>query len=147
MGDALERHLAPRLPAAARGPPEARRRFFDELMPALHDMREQTMGARNNDCYYLGYIGTKPCARGKGYASRLIRAMTDRADAEQRPVYLESTSEANNAFYARFGFETKTRIELRRGPVPVVLFCMVREPRAGRLQASATESSTDGAKA
>lgn len=60
-------------------PAEARRRFFHELAPALHKTREETMGARNNDTYYLGYIGTKPSARGKGYASILIRAMTDKA--------------------------------------------------------------------
>lgn len=60
-------------------PVETSRRCFSELGPALHRTRKETMGARNNDTYYLGYIGTKPCARGKGYASALIRAMADKA--------------------------------------------------------------------
>ncbi|RDA96097.1 hypothetical protein CP533_1717 [Ophiocordyceps camponoti-saundersi (nom. inval.)] len=63
-------------------PAEARKRLFDELFPALHDTREKTMGARNNDTYYLGYIATKPSARGRGYASKLIRAMTQKARAD-----------------------------------------------------------------
>ncbi|PNY23749.1 N-acetyltransferase [Tolypocladium capitatum] len=129
-------------------PAEARTRFFDELLPALHEAREQTMGSRNDDCWYLGYIGTKPGARGKGYASKLIRAMTDKADAENRPMYLESSSLDNNGLYAKFGFEIKGEIRLTRGPAPVVLYCMVREPQPSRLRASVTQSSNeDGAKA
>lgn len=34
----------------------------------------------------------------------------------------------NNAYYERFGFEMKKEISLKRGPVPVVLYIMVREP-------------------
>ncbi|PHH86687.1 hypothetical protein CDD83_9885 [Cordyceps sp. RAO-2017] len=127
-------------------PAEARARFFDELAPALHKTREETMGPRNNDAYYLGYIGTKPSARGKGYASTLIRHMTDKADAENRPMYLESSASDNIGFYAKFGFEIKSHIDLTRGPAPVRLYCMVREPRPSRLQASVTESSTEADK-
>ena len=66
-------------------PAEARRRFFDELVPALHGAREATMGSRNDDCWYLGYIGTKPGARGRGYASKLIRHMTDKVSPAPPP--------------------------------------------------------------
>ncbi|PFH58667.1 hypothetical protein XA68_13358 [Ophiocordyceps unilateralis] len=145
-------------------PVEARKRFFDELVPALHDTREKTMGERNNDTWYLGYIATKPSARGRGYASKLIRDVTQKAgltisvetpsppspppgaDAENRPIYLESTSGSNNGFYAKFGFETKSLIELKRGPVPIRLCCMVREPHPVQLRASETESSNEGVK-
>jgi hypothetical protein len=51
------------------------------------------------------------------------------ADIENRPVYLESTTEANNAYYRKFGFEVKRDISLDRGSTPVRLFIMVREPR------------------
>ncbi|KAJ6444563.1 acetyltransferase [Purpureocillium lavendulum] len=128
-------------------PPEAKNRFFAELVPALHDAREQVMGKRNDDCWYLGYIGTKPNSRGRGYASKLISSMADRADAENRPIYLESSSLANNKLYAKFGFEIKSEIVLTRGPKPVYLYCMVREPQPSLLQQSVTESSTEGIKA
>ena len=52
------------------------------------------------------------------------------ADAEHRPMYLESSSQANNAYYEQFGFEVKRDIFLERGSVPVRLSAMVREPRA-----------------
>jgi len=45
-------------------------------------------------------------------------------------MYLESSSQANNAYYEKFGFEVKRDIFLERGPVPVRLSAMVREPRA-----------------
>lgn len=51
------------------------------------------------------------------------------ADTENRPIYLESSSQANNAYYEKFGFEVKRDVFLERGPVPVRLSIMVREPR------------------
>lgn len=54
------------------------------------------------------------------------------ADAENRPMYLESSALRNNAYYAKFGFEIKKTISFKRGPVPVMLYIMVREPRPSR---------------
>ncbi|KZZ99550.1 Acyl-CoA N-acyltransferase [Moelleriella libera RCEF 2490] len=110
-------------------PKECRKRFFDELYPALHNTKAEVMGHRDNDCYYLGYIGTKANARGRGYASKLLRHMMDKADRENRAMYLESSNVQNNVFYAKFGFEFKKEIVLTRGPAPVRLYCMVREPQ------------------
>jgi hypothetical protein len=55
-------------------PSEGRRRYFEE-MTVLNRVKEEVMGDRDNQCYYLVYIGTKPNARGKGYAGKLIRDM------------------------------------------------------------------------
>lgn len=41
----------------------------------LHDTLGEVMGERSHDCYYLVYIGTKPSARGRGYASKLMKDM------------------------------------------------------------------------
>lgn len=54
---------------------EGRRRYFDELLPLLHRTKLEVMGSRDTDCYYLVYLGTKPKARGRGYARRLIEDM------------------------------------------------------------------------
>ncbi|KAK2001607.1 acetyltransferase [Colletotrichum falcatum] len=125
---------------------EARRRYYDELLPLLHDTKLEVMGERDNDCYYLVYLGTKPNARGKGYARKLLNDMIERADAENRAVYLESSSLANNAYYRKFGFEYKREIRLTRGDAPVSLFIMVREPcprgRAGGHTYSAVVSGS-----
>lgn len=44
-------------------------------------------------------------------------------------MYLESSSQANVAYYEKFGFEVKRDVFLERGPAPVRLSIMVREPR------------------
>lgn len=44
-------------------------------------------------------------------------------------MYLESSNVVNNRFYAKFGFALRREIVLCRGPVPVRLYCMVREPQ------------------
>jgi len=52
-----------------------------------------------------------------------------KADAENRPIYLESSSPANTRYYKKFGFEAKKDITLTRGCSPVLLTAMVREPQ------------------
>lgn len=108
---------------------EGRKRYFQELLPLLHDAKLEVMGSRDADCYYLVYLGTKPKARGQGYATRLLRDMARVADAENRPIYLESSSPSNTRYYKRFGFEVKKDIVLTRGCEPVLLSAMVREPQ------------------
>lgn len=54
---------------------EGRKRYFDELLPLLHRTKLEVMGSRDADCYYLVYLGTKPKARGRGYARKLIEDM------------------------------------------------------------------------
>lgn len=177
---------------------EGRERYFNELMPLLHDTKAEVLGDRDGDAYYLVYLGTKPHARGRGYARKLLQTMIDRvrvmipsslfsnpppggpnqtcphsvecfslsshllcshetradqsttfappplqADAENRPVYLESSSVTNNAYYAKFGFVVKKDIFLKRGPAPVQLSIMVREPQpAARFANGTTTAAT-----
>ncbi|KIE02132.1 acetyltransferase, partial [Metarhizium majus ARSEF 297] len=115
---------------------ESRIRLFNELYPALHDTKAEVLGDRNSDSYYLGYLGTKESSRGKGHATKLLRHIMEKADAENRAIYLESSNESNNRFYAKFGFELKKEIVLTRGPVPIRLFCMLREPQNDKASSS-----------
>ncbi|RDL30676.1 Acetyltransferase [Venustampulla echinocandica] len=107
---------------------EGRKRFFDEFFPLLHHTKHAVMGERDDDSYYLVYLGSKPSSRGKGYARKLIECMTAQADLEGRATYLESSAEANLPYYKRFGFDHKMDIQLERGPKPIKLHIMVREP-------------------
>ncbi|QYS93587.1 Acetyltransferase [Trichoderma simmonsii] len=107
---------------------EGRKRYYEDVLPLLHETMDEVMGDR--EYYYLAYIGTKPSARGKGYAKKLIMDMAAKADAEDRAMYLESSSRENISYYERFGFEYRKEISFKRGPVPVPLFIMVREPVA-----------------
>jgi len=51
---------------------EGKARFYKEFLPILHDTKQRVLGERDGKSYYLVYLGTKPSARGKGYARRLI---------------------------------------------------------------------------
>ena len=109
---------------------EGKTRFYNEFLPLLHETKHKVMGPRDDDSYYLVYLGSKPSARGKGYAKKLIEHMTEHADAEGRATYLESSAESNLGYYIKYGFEQKCDIQLERGEEPVKLHIMVREPQS-----------------
>ncbi|MCJ1461452.1 hypothetical protein MMC07_000049 [Pseudocyphellaria aurata] len=71
------------------------KRYFREFMPLLHKTKHEVLGHHEDDSWYLVYIGTKPDARGKGYARALIESATKEADAENRYYYLESGNGIN----------------------------------------------------
>ncbi|KAF2747798.1 hypothetical protein M011DRAFT_476967 [Sporormia fimetaria CBS 119925] len=107
---------------------EGKRRFFDEFLPLLHDAKHAALGDRDDDSWYLVYIGTRPGARGKGHCRKLIEHVTRQADWEGRPCYLESSNAANPPIYRKFGFQARRTIHLQRGERNVELDLMVREP-------------------
>ncbi|CAG8962329.1 hypothetical protein HYFRA_00005384 [Hymenoscyphus fraxineus] len=107
---------------------EGRTRFFKEFFPLLHATKHAVMGERDDDSYYLVYLGSKRSARGKGYARRLIEDMVGKADTEGRATYLESSAATNLSYYAKYGFVHQFDIALQRAVRPVVLHVMVREP-------------------
>lgn len=110
--------------------PEGRRRWYAEVLPVLHTTKAEVLGERDDDCYYLLYLGTKPGSRGQGLARKLLEHLHARADAEDRPVYLESSSAANNTYYTKFGYKPRREVTLG-GPESVKLSIMVREPQPG----------------
>lgn len=54
---------------------EGRRRYYSELLPVLHQTKHEVMGDRDDDCYYLVYLGTKPSGQRRGYGRKLIDHM------------------------------------------------------------------------
>jgi GNAT superfamily N-acetyltransferase len=77
--------------------------------------------------WYLGVLGTRTAAQGKGVGSALLAPVLDRCDEEGIPAFLESSKEANIAFYRRHGFETTGEIALPFGGPTV--WPMWRDPR------------------
>lgn len=57
---------------------EGRQRYYNELLPLLHDTKAEVLGERDENAYYLVYLGTKPHARGRGYARKLLQTMIAR---------------------------------------------------------------------
>ncbi len=65
--------------------------------------------------WYLQGIGTDPPARRQGLASALIRVVTDIADRDDVPCYLESTKRENIPLYEHHGFAVTGTIEVADG--------------------------------
>lgn len=56
--------------------PEAHTRYFREFVPLLHNTKQEVLGSREHESWYLVYVGTKAENRGKGYARMLIEDVT-----------------------------------------------------------------------
>lgn len=56
---------------------ECHRRYYAELLPLLEHTKLEVMAQRGapDDSYYLLYLGTKPGARCRGYARKLLEHM------------------------------------------------------------------------
>lgn len=57
--------------------PEGHARYFREFQPLLHQTKHDVLGNVEDEAWYLVYIGTRPEARGKGYARALIESVTN----------------------------------------------------------------------
>ena len=55
---------------------EGRARFLDEFLPLLHETKLEILGERDNISWYLNYVGTKPEARQRGHAKKVIEYVT-----------------------------------------------------------------------
>lgn len=67
-------------------PGECRNRYYKEVLPQLSRTLVDVLGDRATKCYYLVYVGTKPNARGKGYAKKLIRHMIAKVETRNFPL-------------------------------------------------------------
>lgn len=113
--------------------------------------REEALGAHDSEGEYtrsstsLHPAGPRVVVRAISLflLKRSYRSIIQ-ADAENRPVYLESSSLANNAYYKRFGFEVRKDVILERGDTPVRLSLMVREPRSDHKVAYPTPTQVLG---
>jgi GNAT superfamily N-acetyltransferase len=86
---------------------------------------------------YLMLMGVLPGWRGRGLGSRLLRQRLEWLDACGSPAYLEATSPASRALYARHGFRDHGQpIQLPEGPT---LYPMWRVPEAPRARSSAPQ--------
>lgn len=71
-----------------------------------------------------------PEAQGKGVGAKLMKVVTDQADAEGMRCYLESSRDVPNmAIYERWGFEFKKEMVCDDDGDAIKLFTMMREPR------------------
>ena len=105
------------------------RLYGRRLLPNLAVLGDLEKRHPTEPHYYLEFIGTDPTQQGKGWGTKLMQPMIERADVEGVGMYLESSKESNVPFYARFGFEVREVMQHRRnGPKQ---WLMWRDPIAG----------------
>jgi ribosomal protein S18 acetylase RimI-like enzyme len=78
--------------------------------------------------WYLAVIGVEPARQGEGLGGKLLAAVLERLDTNGVPGYLETSTEANVAWYRHHGFEVQNEVNPARTGPPV--WTMWREPRA-----------------
>lgn len=76
--------------------------------------------------WYLMSLATRPERQGQGLGGQLMAIGLDQADAAGLPVYLETATDANIAFYGKRGFEVVGQAQVAGH----TLTGMVRPPRA-----------------
>ena len=92
---------------------------LDAYDATVHDL------APEGDHYYLGVIASAPDARGRGHGAAVLQPGLDAADVAGLPTYLETGTEANVGFYARFGFGVSHELDLGDG---TTIWCLTRPP-------------------
>jgi GNAT superfamily N-acetyltransferase len=71
-----------------------------------------------------------PEYQGHGIGKRLVTAVTDQADLEGMPCYLEASRDVPNIqIYERMGFKFVKKLECDDDGEKCTLYTMVREPR------------------
>jgi len=95
----------------------------NECEKFVADTHERLTEGRRH--YYLWGLVTDPKAQRKGIGSALVKIITDKADAENLPIYLETHNKSNVTYYERFGFRL-----IHTDTIPgqgLDIWCMLRE--------------------
>ena len=71
--------------------------------------------------WYVSAIGVQPERQGQGVGTALMQHAITRADGDGVPIYLETESESNVAFYRKLGFAVIEEIEVGAAKVPIWL--------------------------
>ena len=75
--------------------------------------------------YHLWLLAVHPQHQASGLGGHLLKALCAASDAEAKPVYLVTHTQANTRYYERFGFEDLGLVE---GPDQPPFWPMKREP-------------------
>jgi GNAT superfamily N-acetyltransferase len=77
--------------------------------------------------WYLSLLGTDPDAQGHGLGSAVLAPVLEQCDSRGIGAYLESSKPRNLDFYARFGFQVTSELQIPYGGP--TMWPMWRAPR------------------
>jgi ribosomal protein S18 acetylase RimI-like enzyme len=93
----------------------------------LSDAVEEAKKNLHLDPYiHLLIMGVSQDYQGKGLGGKLVRALIEKSEFENKPIYLETQKEDNVYFYEKYGFAVKTKIILPE-PFNLPMWLMVRD--------------------
>jgi ribosomal protein S18 acetylase RimI-like enzyme len=93
----------------------------------LSDAVEKAKKTLNFDPYiHLLIMGVSQEYQGKGLGGTLVRALIEKSESDNKPIYLETQKEENVNFYEKYGFEVKKKIMLPE-PFNLPMWLMLRE--------------------
>ncbi|KZF26717.1 acyl-CoA N-acyltransferase [Xylona heveae TC161] len=80
--------------------------------------------------YFCNIVSVLPAAQGRGVGKLLFKTVTDMADREGVPCYLESSKdEPNVRIYEKLGFRLAGNLDCDDDGVVCKLFAMIRDPQ------------------
>ncbi|MEM6753640.1 MAG: GNAT family N-acetyltransferase [Cyanobacteria bacterium P01_C01_bin.38] len=97
---------------------------FKKLLSVFSLFEKYHKQDMNQPHWYLLVLGVSSDYQSQGIGSLLIQPILERADKENLPCYLETSTEKAVRFYQRNGFEI-----IRTGEEPVRFWTMKREPK------------------
>jgi ribosomal protein S18 acetylase RimI-like enzyme len=100
------------------------------MMATLRQFDESHKQQMPEPHWYLMALGVDPAHQHAGHGSALVRWGIRRADADDRPVYLETEAGANASFYERLGFEVLDEITIEA--IDLLFSLMIRRPQPVR---------------
>lgn len=98
------------------------------MMAVLRQIDNRKKALMPGPHWYLSAIGVDADRQGEGLGSNLVRAGIRRADNDNVPVYLETETTGNVAFYQHLGFDVIEEITAIGLDVP--LWLMLWRPRS-----------------
>lgn len=98
------------------------------MIAVLRQLGERKKALMPDPHWYLVAIGVDPGRQDEGLGSSLVQSGIGRADHDNTPIYLETETVENVAFYRHLGFEVIEEVIAAGLDVPVWL--MIRRPRS-----------------
>lgn len=100
------------------------------LPPALQLLTTIDKAHPKHEHWYLSLLAVDPELQGRGLGGALLAPVLERADGEGLPVYLETQTDANVAWYGRHGFGLVETLRLPNVPDSPTMWTLQREPRS-----------------
>jgi GNAT superfamily N-acetyltransferase len=100
---------------------------LDEALEPAHEALHQTVPELH---WLLDVIAVEPAQQGRGVGSALLRAVSERADADRTPIALMTYNPANLGIYQHFGYGVVCEGRVSGSGVP--WWGMRRDPGSSR---------------